>query len=129
VEIFCEDYYTDPNASSSESVYRRHDNLPLPQDLNYQSQPQSQQTFTQHEIIEEPPSHVPTPPSSVVETPNPSVPPSPMEAKPVRKRKRPLVPTYDVSWWRFHEMTKDASGVLISAKCKVKNYKVKLPMY
>jgi hypothetical protein len=124
VEIFDEDYYPDPNASSSEPVYRRHDNLPLPQNLNYQPQPQSQQTFTQHEIIEELQSHVPTPPSSVVETPNPSVPPSPMEAEPTGKRKRPFIPTYDAPWWHFYEMTKDASGVLISAKCKVKNYKV-----
>jgi hypothetical protein len=124
VEIFGEDYYPDPNASSSESDYRRHDNLPLPQDLNYQLQPQSQQIFTQHEIIVEPPSHVPAPPSSVVETPNPSVPPSPMKAEPAGKRKRPLVPTYDAPWCGFYEMTKDASDVLISAKCKVKNYKV-----
>jgi hypothetical protein len=58
VEIFYEDYYRDPNANTSEPVYHQHDNLPLhpqeiylPQDLNYQ--PQSQQIFTQHEIIEE----------------------------------------------------------------------------
>jgi hypothetical protein len=124
VEIFGEDYYLDPNASSSEPIYHRHDNLPLPQDFNYQPQPQSQQIFTQHEIIEEPPYHVPTPPSSVAKTPNPSVPPSPMKPEPAGKRKRPLVPTYEAPWWRFYEMTKDASGVLISAKCKVKNYKV-----
>jgi hypothetical protein len=124
VEIFGEDYYLDPNASSSEPIYRQHDNLPLPQDLNYQAQPQCQQTFTQHEIIKEPPSHILTPPSFVAETPNTSVPPSPMEAELAGKRKRPLVPTYDAPWWHFYEMTKDASGVLISAKCKVKNYKV-----
>jgi hypothetical protein len=90
VEIFNEDYYPYSNASTSEPVYHRHDNLPLPQDLNYPHQPQPQQTFTQHEIIEEPPSHIPTPPSSVAETPNPSV--------PAGKRKRPLVPTYDAPW-------------------------------
>jgi hypothetical protein len=60
----------------------------------------------------------------VTETPNPSVPPSSMEAEPVRKRKRPLVPIYDTPWWNFYEMTKDASGVLICAKCKVKNYMI-----
>jgi hypothetical protein len=75
-------------------------------------------------IIEEPSSHVPTPPSSMAETPNPSVPPSPMEAEPAGKRKRPLVPTYDTPWWCFFEIIKDASGALISAKCKIKNYKV-----
>jgi hypothetical protein len=63
LEIFYEDYYLDSNASSSEPVYRGHDNLPLPQDLNYHSQPQSQQIFIQHEIIKEPLSHVPTPPT------------------------------------------------------------------
>jgi hypothetical protein len=60
---------------------------------------------SQYEIIEEPPSHVLTPPSSVaeipIETPNPSVPPSSMKVEPARKRKRPLVPTYDAPWWRF----------------------------
>jgi hypothetical protein len=59
-----------------------------------------------------------------IKTPNPSVPPSPMEAEPAIKRKRPLVPTYDAPWWHFFETTKDASGVLISVKCNVKNYKV-----
>jgi hypothetical protein len=47
-----------------------------------------------------------------------------MEIEPAGKRKRPLVPTYDAPWWRYYEITKDASGVLISAKCKVKNCKV-----
>jgi hypothetical protein len=46
VEIFYEDYYPDLNINIFESIYHRHDNLPLhpqgtylPQDLNYQSQP------------------------------------------------------------------------------------------
>jgi hypothetical protein len=60
----------------------------------------------------------------VAKTPNPSVPPSPMKVEPARKRKRPLVPIYDAPWSYFYEMTKDASDVLISAKCKVKNCKV-----
>jgi hypothetical protein len=69
--------------------------------LTIKYQPQ----FTQHEIIEEPPSHVPTLPSSVAETPtetlNPSVPPLPLEAKSTGRRKMPLVPTYDAPWWYF----------------------------
>jgi hypothetical protein len=35
---------------------------------------------------------------TLTETSNPSVPPSTMEAEPARKRKRPLVPTYDAPW-------------------------------
>jgi hypothetical protein len=59
-----------------------------------------------------------------MKTPNSSVPPSLKETQPTEKRKRPGIPTYDVPWWCFYEMSKDMSGILISAKCKVKNYKV-----
>jgi hypothetical protein len=47
-----------------------------------------------------------------------------MEAKSTEKRKRSLIQTYDAPWRRFYEMTKDVSGVLISVKYKVKNYKI-----
>ena len=58
-------------------------------------------------------------------TPDSSVPPSPAEAEGSnrRKRKKPTAPIYDASWWRFYEQTKDGTGKLISARCKVKDCK------
>jgi hypothetical protein len=135
VDIFGENIVDNTNPS----YYPRHANLSLhpqsnyiPQDLNYQ--PQQTPTFTtphhsqyassSHEITEESPSQVPTAPSSAAETPTSSVPPSPMEARPSEKKRKTTGPSYDAPWWRFYEQTKDASDVMLSGRCKVKNCKV-----
>jgi hypothetical protein len=103
----------------------------IPQDLNYQPQKTSifttphhpQYASSSHEIIEEFPSQVPNVPSSAAETPTSSVPPSPMEARPSEKKRKITYHSYDAPWWRFYEQTKDASGVMLSERCKVKNCK------
>jgi SRSO17 transposase len=46
-----------------------------------------------------------------------------MEAGPSEKKRKTVGPSYDAPWWRFYEQTKDASGVMLSGRCKVKNYK------
>jgi hypothetical protein len=40
-----------------------------------------------------------------------------------KKKRNTTSPSYDAPWWRFYEQTKDASGVMLSGRCKVKNYK------
>jgi hypothetical protein len=129
-------YYQQPQANAP--YYPWHANLSLhpqsnyiPQDLNYQ--PQQTPTFTtphhlqyassSHEIIEESPSQVPTAPSTAATTPTSSVPPSPMEAGASEKKRKTSGPSYDAPWWRFYEQTKDANGVMLGGRCKVKNYK------
>jgi hypothetical protein len=104
----------------------------ITEDLNYQ--PQQIPTFTipnhpqyassSHEITEESPSQVPTAPSSAAETSTSSVPPSPIEAGPSEKKRKTTSPSYDAHWWHFYEQTNNASGVMLSGRCKVKNCKV-----
>jgi len=76
------------------------------------------------------PPRYPTTTSTTTTSPDVSSPPSPeiqaapsdLQTGPSEKRKRRNpTPTYDAGWWRFYEMTKDADGVLKSARCKVKN--------
>jgi hypothetical protein len=128
--------YHNPQANAP--YYPRHANLPInpqstyiPQDLNHQLQqtltfttplhPQYDSNF--HDIIEKSPSQVPITPSSATETPTSSVLPSPMKVGPSEKKRKKADPSYDASWWRFYEQTKDASGVILSGRCNVKNYK------
>jgi YD repeat-containing protein len=47
-----------------------------------------------------------------------------MEAGPSEKKRKTAGPSYDAPWWRFYEQIKDASGVMLSGRCKVKNCKV-----
>jgi hypothetical protein len=47
-----------------------------------------------------------------------------MEAGLSEKKRKTVDPSYDAPWWRFYEQTKDTSGVLLSERCKIKNYKV-----
>jgi hypothetical protein len=145
VNIFGEDVVDNTNPSqyyqqpqSDAPYYPQHANLPLspqsnyiPQDLNCQLQQtltfttlyHPQYASSSHEITEESPSQVPTAPSSVAETPTSSVPPSPIEARPLEKKRKTVGPSYDAPRWRFYEQTNDASGVMLSGKCKVKNCK------
>jgi hypothetical protein len=46
-----------------------------------------------------------------------------MEAGPLEKKRKTTCPSYDVPWWHFYEQTKDANGVMLSRRCKVKKYK------
>jgi hypothetical protein len=111
-------------------------NLPLhpqstyiPQYLNYQPQQtpifttphHPQYTSSSHKITEESTSQVPTALSSAAKTPTSSVPPSPIEAGPSEKKRKTAGPFYDAPWWHFYEQTMDASDVMLSRRCKVKN--------
>jgi hypothetical protein len=46
-----------------------------------------------------------------------------MEAEPSKKKEEDSWPSYDTPWWHFYEQIKDASGVILSGRCKVKKYK------
>jgi hypothetical protein len=146
VDIFREDVVDNINLSqyyqqsqADAPYYPRYTNLSLhpqsnyiSQDLNYQ--PQQTPTFTtphhpqyassSYEITEESSSQVPTASSSVVETPTSSVPPTSMEVRPSEKKRKTVGPSYDAPWWHFYEQIKNASGVMLSGRCKVKIYKV-----
>jgi hypothetical protein len=47
-----------------------------------------------------------------------------MEAGPSEKKRNTADPSYDEPWWRFYEQAKDVSSVMLSERCKIKNYKV-----
>jgi hypothetical protein len=47
-----------------------------------------------------------------------------MKAIPSEKKRKIVDPSYDAPWWYFYEQTKDASGVMLNGRCKIKNYKV-----
>jgi hypothetical protein len=128
VDIFGEDIVDNTNTSqyypqlqSDAPYYPRHANLPLHPQSNYIPH-HSQYVSTSHEIIEESPLQVLTAPFSAAETPTSSVPPSSMEARPSEKKRKTTSPSYDAPWRRFYEQTKDVSGVILSGRCKVKNY-------
>jgi hypothetical protein len=43
-----------------------------------------------------------------------------MEAGPSEKKRKITGPSYDAPWWHFYEQIKDASGVMLNGRCKVK---------
>jgi hypothetical protein len=52
-----------------------------------------------------------------------------MEAGPSEKKRKIAGPSYDASWWRFYEQIKDANGVILNGRCKIKNYNAFLPIF
>jgi hypothetical protein len=131
-------YYPSSSTNPAQPSYPppRHANLPLypphgpqpyiSQDLNMPPQypPPLRPLHTTHEIIEETPTVTPRLPSSVDESLPPSSQPSPIVDQPpaeqgtMRKRKK-TAPKYEAEWWRFYEVQKDASGTILSGRCKV----------
>jgi hypothetical protein len=46
-----------------------------------------------------------------------------MKAGPSENKRKTADPSYDAHWWHFYEQTKDVSNVILSGRCKIKNYK------
>jgi hypothetical protein len=45
-------------------------------------------------------------------------------AGPSEKKRKIIGSSYDAPWWHFYEQTMDASSVMLSGRCKIKNCKV-----